>query len=83
MGCCLGVKLGAECPYPVLKRMGCYLGVECQELDLGLQSALKVPHQPELPEHFALAWLGLLALQQAQLGLPLPMLLAHLPGRLT
>ena len=59
-GCCPGVKLGAECPCPALKQMGCFLGVECQELRL--EPVLLEP--PEL--HLNQALLELLELPVLQ-----------------
>lgn len=60
MGCCLGVKLGEECPCPGPLQMGCCLGEECPEplerlkLELALQGP-QVQVQTELPH---LEWLA-------------------------
>jgi hypothetical protein len=47
MGCCLGVRLGAECPCPELKRTGCSPDEECL---LRLQLELPVQNQQVMKE---------------------------------
>ncbi len=53
MGCCLGVLQGVEYPCLVLKRMGCYPGVECPRLR---QVQQVLPERPVRPTRHLLAW---------------------------